>query len=424
MPSLNDVLEVAELLKSKPVIVAEERCVAVRNRNASCRKCEAGCLAGCIEVGQNSLSIDAGACVNCGACVTICPTGALVGLDPVEEDLVTDTVAAWVRAKEVDQDAPVVLSCARAAAWKQTDPALHGTVACLGRVSEATLVALLRAVDAAAPIVLVDGVCATCKFGTVSPLVDEACAGAETLTTAFGVAASIERVSAFPDAVRLAPGEKGSSLRGRERRSLISDAKRFAASAAQTAAEKAIADALHQQKPGEPTLRDRLKVNPHGALPTFTADRNLAVLDALCDLASESAPSLSGSPTSNPSGLPSDEPDRQLDTRLFGEVSIDAETCTGCGMCAMFCPTGALRFSEVAEPAEEDMRYLEFQAADCTHCLLCADVCLHDSVVVTSQVRLCDLLDFEPRLIAVPKPKKSVDIFKSARKARSSHGSA
>lgn len=412
MPSLNDVIEIAELLKSRSVIVAEERCVAVRNRNASCRKCEAACVARCIEVGQNSLSLNADACVNCGACIAVCPTGALVGLDPVDEDLVSDTVAACARAAErAGSDRhPVVLACARAAARRESDRSLHGTVACLGRVSEATLLSLARASDAEAPIVLVDGTCSTCRYGAVSPLVDEACEGAYALSEAFGAPVSIERASSFPEAVLLGPKRKGDSLRGRERRSLMKDASRLATSVAKTAAEKAIADALHQRKPGEPTLRERLRANPHGVLPTFSAERNLTLLDTLCELA--------------PVEPDRDGPAGPLDTRLFGDVTIDLETCTGCGMCAMFCPTGALRFSEVVEHPEEGMRYLEFQAADCVQCQLCADVCLHHSAEVSSCVALHDLLDFEPRLIPVPKPKKSIDIFRSSRKARSQHGSA
>ncbi len=33
----------------------------------------------------------------------------------------------------------------------------------------------------------------------------------------------------------------------------------------------------------------------------------------------------------------------QVETRLFGRVEIDASVCNSCGMCAVFCPTGALK---------------------------------------------------------------------------------
>lgn len=37
----------------------------------------------------------------------------------------------------------------------------------------------------------------------------------------------------------------------------------------------------------------------------------------------------------------------EIDTRLFGSVHVDAEACSSCGMCAVFCPTGALKKSDL-----------------------------------------------------------------------------
>lgn len=416
MPTLNDIMEMAELLKSKPVICAEERCVAVRNRNATCRKCAEACVADCIEIERNELAIRSEACVNCGACVAVCPTEALTALNPLDGEITAETMEAWQRRCERDaaDELPAALvACARAASWKTADPDLYATVPCLGRIDEALLVEMLcGACEGSAPdepnvILLVDGDCATCRYGGISPSLDKACADARALFDAFGVSAEVRRASAFPNDVLLDSGERHSALIGRERRTLVADAKRFASSAAKATAEKAIADALNQ-KAGEPTLRDRLKVNPHGALPTFPATRNMEVLDALCAAAEANGAF--------------QVPDVSIDTRLFGDVSIDPDTCTGCGMCAMFCPTGALRFSDAIDHPEEGMRYLEFQAADCTQCDVCADACLHKSVTVSSRVDLCEVLDFEPRLIAVPQPKKTVDIFRLKKDSRQQGG--
>ena len=411
MPSINDILEVAELLKSKPVICAEERCVAVRNRNATCRKCADACVADCIEIAQNKLTIHEEACVNCGVCTAVCPTEALVALNPLGDEIVVEAVEAWHCrcAYGGAEEAPAaIIACARAAAQKVADPDLYATVPCLGRIDEALLAETLCAENGPTGVLLVDGNCKTCRYGAISAPLDAAIASTRALLEAFDVPATVERASEFPPDALLESDQQRSSLRGRERRSLVGDAKRFATSAAKATAEKAIADALNQ-KQGEPTLRERLKVNPHGALPTFPAERNMAVLDALCEVVGE----------------PDILPDVALETRLFGDVTIDPETCTGCGMCAMFCPTGALRFSDIAEHAHEGMRYLEFQAADCTQCNVCADVCLHHSVTVLPLVQLHEVLDFEPHLIAVPQPKKTVDIFrmkKDRQKQGDKHG--
>ena len=68
MPNLVDIVEMAEALESKAVFVAPERCVAVRNRHSSCKKCSEACPVGAVSVGNNVVSIDAGACMACGAC--------------------------------------------------------------------------------------------------------------------------------------------------------------------------------------------------------------------------------------------------------------------------------------------------------------------------------------------------------------------
>ena len=76
MPNLNDIMEMMDALETKAIITIPTFCVAVRNRHSSCRKCADVCLADAFTIEKNELNIDAGACVACGACVAVCPTGA------------------------------------------------------------------------------------------------------------------------------------------------------------------------------------------------------------------------------------------------------------------------------------------------------------------------------------------------------------
>ena len=87
MPNIADIIEVAEELEDKAVVPASKRCVAVRNRNASCRKCIDACPADAISVHNNVLSVDHKACVACGACAVVCPTEALIPVRPADEAL-------------------------------------------------------------------------------------------------------------------------------------------------------------------------------------------------------------------------------------------------------------------------------------------------------------------------------------------------
>lgn len=384
MPSLADIVAVAESLQGSPIAVLPSRCVAVRNRNATCRRCEEVCIADAVTVGENQVSIDATLCVNCGACVGACPGSALVGAKPLAEDValqVTRTMAAC--------DGVAVIACARKAARKQGDPERFAELPCFGRLTEAALVAL--ACQGAQQVVLVDGGCATCRYGAVERAIDAAIEGAATLLEAWERPVPFERTSEFP---LCAQADDGQSVRAAERRRLFTRAGGMAKSVARTAAEQALDDVLAQSRQRTlQTLRDRMHA-PGGAAAPFEPARNMAVLDALC---------AQGEPDGQP-----------LTTRLFGSVSIDAETCSGCGVCLLACPTRALRRSEVVGSDDPQQQMVEFQAADCIQCGLCADVCLRGSVTVSSTVPSAELVDFEPRLMAIPRQMRGASLFRKA----------
>ena len=412
MPSINDVVEMAELLRSRSVVAAEDRCISVRNRNAKCSKCVDACIAGAIEVALNKLTIDPGACVGCGACVAVCPTEALVSLDPLQEDLAASIAKALGQSEGI-----AAIACARMASKQIGDPEKFAVVPCLGRVDEETIVSL--AARGVKDIVLVDGTCETCKYGKVSPLVDEAMETAIRLLEALGSDAVVTRDSAFPPEIVAQDDRK---VVGASRRRFFSNAGGYAKSAAMTVAEKAVDDALNQSREKKLlTLRDRLGAGKSGRLPTFTADRNMRIMDdlwRLAEAAEERGGAVPGEAGGDPEALggtegaaPAFDEEAVIDTRLFGAMDIDPEKCSGCGMCVMFCPTGALAYSTLEEPESDEMRYLEFQASDCTQCCLCTDVCLRRCMTLSSKVRLADLFDFEPQLIEIPKPPKASSIL-------------
>ena len=104
-----------------------------------------------------------------------------------------------------------------------------------------------------------------------------------------------------------------------------------------------------------------------------------------------------------------------IDSRQFGTVSIDEEQCSACGMCAVFCPTGALKKSD-ERPEDGVGSYLEFQAFDCANCRMCADVCMKKCLTVSSEVPADELFDFEPRLIHIPDPPKRTGMLTGFKK--------
>lgn len=378
MPSFGDMLEVVDLLQLKAISVREDRCVAVRNRNSKCQRCVEACIVDAVTVSHNEVKIDSGACVNCGCCIAVCPTGALSAVEPSQAAL----EEAACRAGDPSSGTAIV-ACARKAARKEGDPEKYAEVPCLGHLTEEEL--LNVAASGYDDVVLVDGDCASCKFGAASAYISDMVANACKLLDGCGAEAIVTRTSEFPPE---AIDRESANIRGKSRRGLMRQTGSYVKTVAGNVAQKTIDEKLGRGK--EPvTLRDRLGAGKSGKMPTFSPSANYRILEDMEKLA------------------PSHAPEAVIDTRHFGIVSIEADRCSGCGMCVMFCPTGALKFDDFDEPDDPDRRYLEFQAADCAQCMLCKDVCLRYCLEVDSKVPVRELFDFEPRLVEIARPQHS-----------------
>lgn len=374
MPNLADIVEVAESLESSAVHIAADRCVAVRNRHSTCRKCVDACLADAIVVKNNKLEVSASACVACGACTTVCPTEALIPIDPLDVDL----AAGIIEAVSNCDGSTAVFACARMEARHVGDPDKFVAVPCLARMEESVLVAL--AARGVSDLVLVDGTCKTCKYRACTPGIDATVASANTLLAAQGSRARVRRVSEFPE---LALSRDAGKTYGAARRGFFTQAGTTAKSAAKTAAEKTLVKVFGEHDKKTQTIRDRLRMSDKGSLPQFKAERRMRTLDYMDALGQSVVP--------------------EIETRLFGTIEIDLEKCSSCLMCTVFCPTGAIKKSE-DEPEDGKGNLVEFSAADCVQCNLCADACLKKCLTVSSVVSTKELFDFEPRIIHLPEP--------------------
>ena len=72
---------------------------------------------------------------------------------------------------------------------------------------------------------------------------------------------------------------------------------------------------------------------------------------------------------------------RELLKRLspLGMVKLDKDRCTGCGLCAVECPTKALVISSIEET---DAFKLIFKHGNCVACGLCVEICPENCLVV------------------------------------------
>lgn len=358
MAQINHILGVWEALQSINIAVDQNRCVLVRNKNASCLKCAEACTSDCIstdERGQLILRTDE--CIGCGTCATACPTGALTPQNPTDRELFEACVTALQAA-----EGRVAIVCENMlqAAEGLYDPARVVGVTCLGRVDESLIVLLARA--GAKRVVLVEGTCEGCRSNPGSAMAAAVCDTANALLATWGASAVAEVSQKLPAFAKR--GDEAAFNEGR--RAFLSDMIGTARDVTRASAEVAVRDALdiHEKDAEEPLFQ---KVGDDGTLPHALPNRRTRLLKGLASL-----------------GEPEDV---MIGTRLWGHVIIDAARCDSCQMCATFCPTGALRKFTEADGAFG----IDHFPARCVKCRCCADICPEGAISISEEVFAVDL---------------------------------
>ena len=411
---MDNILGLFEKLESQSLAVQPSRCVVVRNRNASCRRCAEACPTGAILVEGNDLAVAPEHCVGCGTCATVCPTAALESKKPDDKELLRAAVAAM----QANDGAAVIMDAAmQAVAEGKYDPAKVVVVKSLGRVDE-SLIAVLAA-GGATSVALVAGPVegAVANAGADEEAAQESgaedagaaetaeaegaapdrtaqlvCDTAALLLETWGSDVSVKLTSKLPRSVRRTePAEFDTGRRG-----FFSSVRDEARAAAAITAEHVVREKLGAEEPEEPKFA---KVAEDGTLPHFLPERRGRLLLALSNL---------GSPE-----------DVMIDTRLFGHVIIDGEKCTSCQMCATFCPTEAIRkFGDAATAAETGKPFgIDHYTGRCVQCHCCEDICPTGALTLSTDVFATDVtkrgrserIPMKPRKRKVNDPKSIVN---------------
>lgn len=401
---MDNILGLFEKLESQSLAVQPSRCVVVRNRNATCRRCAEACPTGAILVEGNDLAVAPERCIGCGTCATVCPTAALESKKPDDKELLRAAVAAM----QANDGAAVIMDAAmQAAAEGKYDPAKVAVVKSLGRVDESFIAVLVA--GGATSVALVAGPAegktaegnaeeaeAAETAGTVGAAPDRAAQlvrdTAALLLETWGSDVSVKLTTKLPRSVRLAePAEFDTGRRG-----FFSAVRDEARAAAAITAEHVVREKLGADEPEEPKFA---KVTEDGTLPHFLPERRGRLLLALSNL---------GEPE-----------DIMIDTRLFGHVIIDPEKCTSCQMCATFCPTEAIRkFGDAATAAETGKPFgIDHYTGRCVQCHCCEDICPTSALTLSTDVFATDVtkrgrserIEMRPRKHKVNDPKSIVN---------------
>lgn len=399
----NGVSDTLGSLCSDRIEIHAHRCVAVRNRHASCRACADACTTGAISrEPSGAVVIDQTLCVGCGTCATACPTCAIEARHPNDSELIlrchdairasqgTLTLAcvpAIQRAFECNSARRTDVektegpsSCQQENATVLPAPDRVVTLTCLGRANETLLTDAVA--FGARSVTLVHADCSACPHTAGGRVAQSVCDSENSLLAEWGSPVRAELSEEFPtcslesghtrDAERTTP----SSPEGRRGESLASGADScpepadFAWEGA-PALESNGAERNPRKMDSQP-LR-RMKVGVDGTLPHFIPDRRERLLDALADLGN---------------AMPADD-SAVVDTRLWGHVTFDESACISCRMCTTFCPTGALRRFDTPD----GIFGVEHTPADCVACKCCEDICTHRAITVEAGATLASLID-------------------------------
>ncbi len=357
-----------------------DRCLNVRHQARDCRICVEACPVSVISIppraalGAQPVVLDQSACVRCGLCLNVCPTGVFAQTDLPESKLQQAIARSSGQVIELacPRKEPPDLSRVPEADVVQTPR-------CLAALSVPTL---LELAEGGKTLWLNDSICHNCPIGGARQTIEQNVAVADRWLQVMGNASTIR--SYLGDAGKLAeePTPRPVIHAGR---AVLSRRDFFKSLTSRTshATGGFVAD-RDEQRPGESTsahpegpYADRMD-EEDGARHRLTHHipaRRQHLASALRRLSPDS---MTRVPTT---GLP------------IADVTI-SDDCTACGLCAQFCPTEAITFLS-------DGKYyvLHFSAALCLgeDCSLCIIGCPTDAVRFGQEVMADELLSTQPR---------------------------
>ncbi len=352
--------QVLSRLDDRPIVVSVERCLNRRHKDAGCHRCIDLCPKQAISQPE-CIEVDDERCVACGLCWRVCPTDvfALKAVD--DRKLLAQLCSLLSKGRRIE------VACSRAV----RDEALRSNcpgvleLTCLGQISSALLIGGI--VAGAEAIWLNDSLCHECELGVSHTIVKDTVATSRNLLRAFGRESSVFSYQDSPALLstkgvsRAAMGVRAEEL-AYSRRDLF----RFLGSQAAREVTE-IAFNVMENIVSAPTTARILE--PH--LPA----QRLLLAELILKL---------GKPV--------------IDSLHLGRLPVAevrfSDQCSACGLCAKFCPTGALK----SETSDDDIK-LTFTTIHCIACGICLKVCPSDAIKLSYEISTAKLAEQEPEVL-------------------------
>jgi len=323
--------KVLSSLQAPVLSVHPEYCSRLRHRLSKCTRCSDNCPTKAIEWAEGILNVDPDKCTSCGVCANVCPNGVFEALKPNDLEILTKARLSLREQKEI------VFECNPEGVDRQSKAIV---VPCLARIDEGVLVGCVAL--GAQGVFLAQGTCQGCKYEPVWHVAEETVKNANSLLEYLGITTQILFKEKEAETI-----EEMAASRREFFTNLAQGVKKSGALLACN-----IIDSFNEEPPKRV-----------GSLPASLPVKRKLLLDSMLKLGYLA--------------------EGVFESPLFCQFEVK-EDCTGCQMCAFFCPTGAL--SKLEE--EEGESGVSFKASDCTACNLCQDICYNKAVRLSHNVNL------------------------------------
>ncbi|MFQ5854469.1 MAG: 4Fe-4S dicluster domain-containing protein [Anaerolineae bacterium] len=348
-----------------PVSVQAGHCLNARHKDAGCRLCVDACPTDAIGLQLGRPHLESDRCVSCGLCLHWCPTDVFAQRS-ASEDSLAQTVSLL-------SDDALSLVCSQhgdpATTWAPVTAVVQHK-RCLASLSVPQLMELTD--TGRRTIWLDDSACAECPIGRAQPAIAQTAATTNRLLQAFGHPPAIRTHVSHSDELHDDPTPR-----------TVIDADQPELS------RRSFFSAL-----GQLTRRTAATVITE-TLATPVSDAPVPVDQRLPHRIPPSRGHLFGQLKGL--GTPADEPFGTAGIP-FADVNVDADACSGCRLCARFCPTGALSFV-----ADAERFVLYFRPAICIDCGICAVACPENAVSFGQRLVAEALIGVEPRPLVAGK---------------------
>lgn len=342
-------LDAAEYFNPEWIGISAGRCLTIRHRMESCDVCVRNCPQHAITVSIEDVQIDPALCNNCGLCVHDCPTGVFAhdyhdGFRLIE----------WARNKPA-----ITLYCQMSGAVElQKDEA---RLPCLGML-DAPLLASFAAVGVRDVALCGLDACAECPTKVGAERVESLLAGLmpEAAFPSVHPQAEEAEVDAVdvPSPRQADVTESSTNDAGGRHAEPVTDRRGFLKSlgkgGARIAASSSIPRLITQEE--KQAVVHNLGVDEEALMIKHVPERHRLALTALF------AGQIDAS-----------------DVDWFHRIEA-SDACTGCRVCAIRCPTGALQWQD-----EGDHVHLDYRTAACIGCSLCVSICPYQALTLSSQ---------------------------------------